>query len=94
VPTELEPNELLLRCSCGDRMEHVVWVIHDKDDPEHPCWYVMTSLDRRFGFWRRLWTGIRYTFRPGKLRYYGYSETVLQNADMDALVAFVQKERC
>lgn len=93
MPTELEPNELLIRCSCGVSVEHVVWIIHDRDDPEHECWYLMTSLDRRFGFWRRLFTGIKYAFRPGRLRYYGYAEVVLRNEDADAIAAFIAKQR-
>ena len=93
MSTEIRDHEFLMRCNCGDRMEHVAWLIHDVDPKHGDDWFLMTSLDRRFGFWRRLWTGLRYAFRPRSLRYYGYSELVLTDADVDGLAEFIRRRR-
>jgi hypothetical protein len=92
----LEDNEFLMRCSCGDRVLHVAWLVHEPDDDlgyDTGSWYLYTSLDVTLGFWRRLWISMRYVFQPRTLRYFGYSELVLRNEDVDALVAFILKHR-
>lgn len=94
MPTDVKDDELLLRCACGNLSSHVAWLIHDKEGrPEHDTWLLFTSLDPRFGFWRRALTALRYIIKPTRLRYYGYAELVLYNDDADALVNFIQKNR-
>lgn len=101
MPTQIADNEFLMRCACGDRAEHIAWLIHEPDNTmggqklkgEHDDWYLFTSLDLRFGFWRRLWVGLKYIFRPTKLRYYGYSELVLRTQDVADLEDFIMRRR-
>lgn len=100
MTTGIDDNEFLMRCSCGDHIEHVAWLIHEPDDSrgnnlkgEQDDWYLMTSLDPNFGFWRRLWTGLKYAYRPRLLRYSGYSELVLRNEDVDRLSEFIRQRR-
>ncbi len=100
MPTQLDDNEFLMKCACGDRLGHVAWLIYEPEESRSAnlkgCeddWYLMTSLDHRFGFWKRLWTGLRYVFKPTRLHYHGYAELVLRNEDADALAAFIIKKR-
>lgn len=103
MAVDVAENELLLRCACGDRMAHVAWLIHEPDDSlgnnlkgEQDDWYLMIGLDCRFGFWRRLWTSLKYAFWPSSLtamRYHGYSELVLRNEDIDRLNEFIVTRR-
>lgn len=100
MPTEINDNEFLLRCSCGERMEHVAWLVHEEFESrsanlkgEDDDWYLMTGLDLRFGFWKRAWVAARYIFKPRSLRYFGYAELVLRNADVDKLAEFICRRR-
>jgi hypothetical protein len=100
MATNLKDNEFLLRCSCGDRIEHTAWLIHEPDESrgnnlkgEDDDWYLMSGLELSFGFWRRLWVGFRYVFLPSSINYYGYAELVLRNEDVDALAAFIKRRR-
>jgi hypothetical protein len=100
MPINLEDNELLLRCACGDRTEHVAWLIHEPDDSrgnnlkgEHDDWYLHVALDPRRNIWERLWLAIKYVWQPWKTYYIGYAEIVLKNEDIDALMEFVVARR-
>lgn len=100
MPTQIDDNEFLLKCACGDRIQHVAWLIHDPNDPRgnnlkgyDDDWYLITALDRNISFWRRILTAIKYIFRPKNLRFYGYSELVLRNEDVDRLAEFITQRR-
>lgn len=95
MPTEIEPNELLIRCTCGDRIAHVAWLIHNIEETnrQFDSWYLMLSMDPCFGFWRRLKTAASYLFRPRNHRWAGYAELVLRDADVDAMAEFVCRRR-
>lgn len=95
VDQGIDENELSIRCTCGDRMQHTAILVYnpsgDVDMPDD--WFLMVSLDRRFGFWRRFTTALRYLFRPMTLRYGGYAELVLTNEDAEKIAVFICKKR-
>jgi hypothetical protein len=97
MPTQVAKNEFLMRCSCGDRVEHVAWLIHEDDrgnnlKGEHDDWYLMAALEPRFAFWQRLSVAFRYLFRM-RVGYWGYVEIVLRNQDVDDLAGFITSRR-
>lgn len=99
MTTGIEANEFMMRCSCGDRVEHVAWLIHEPDDSrennlkgEFDDWYLMLALCPRYSFWQRLSVAFRYLFRL-EVKYWGYVELVLRNKDMDALAEFICRRR-
>lgn len=92
-------NEIQMRCSCGDRINHVAWLIHEPDDSrgnnlkgEHDDWYLMMALEPRFEFWRRAVIAFRYLFGL-QVQYWGYAELVLRTEDIAALEDFIAKRR-
>lgn len=99
MTTGIADNEFLLRCSCGSKIEHVAWLIHERDDsPGNNLkavgddWYLMAALEPRFSFWQRLSVAFRYLFGM-KVGYWGYVELVLRDRDVDDLVAFIVARR-
>lgn len=97
--TGIEDNEFLLRCACGDRVEHVAWLIHEPDDSrgnklkgEHDDWYLMVALEPRFSFSQRLSVAFRYLFKF-KVGYWGYVELVLRTQDIADLEEFIARRR-
>jgi hypothetical protein len=95
VPTKLEDHEFLMRCSCGDRIEHVAWLVHDQEEgqPRFDSWYLMLAMDPGFSFWRRLKTAVSYLLRPHNHRWAGYAELVLRNEDIAELEEFIFRRR-
>jgi hypothetical protein len=98
VPTGIKDNEFLLRCACGDRTEHVAWLIHDPDAcsglrGEHDDWYLHVALDPRRNVWRRLWLAAKYVWQPWRTRYIGYAELVLRTDDIAELEEFISRRR-
>lgn len=99
MTTQVAENEFLMRCSCGDRMEHVAWLIHEPDDSRDnnlkavgDDWYLMAALEPRFGFWKRLSVAFRYLFKL-KVGYWGYVELVLRDQDIADLEDFIARRR-
>lgn len=97
--TNIADNEFLMRCSCGDRMEHVAWLIHEPDNSRgnnlkgvDDDWYLMMALEPRFSFWQRLCVAFRYLLRL-RVGYWGYVELVLRDRDMADLEDFIIRRR-
>ena len=100
VGTDLNENEFLLRCACGDRTEHVAWLIYEADDSRGnnlkgggDDWYLHVALDPRRNIFRRLWLALKYVWQPWKTYYVGYAELVLRNEDIDKLQEFIVTRR-
>ena len=100
MPTQIEPNEFLLRCACGDRTEHVAWLIHEANDSRgnklkgiEDDWYLHIALDPHRSILKRFWLAMKYVWQPWKTYYIGYAELVLRNEDVDRLAEFITKIR-
>lgn len=96
MPTNLDDNELLLRCSCGSK-EHIAWLTYEPEfsrgnnlKEAEDDWYLAIGLDR-FGFWKRQRIAFNYLFRPHANRFGAYIELVLKNDDVDKLADFITR---
>ena len=77
-------KEKYIKCSCGT-VEHTLQFVWE-ENPEWPEIYISTFL-ARFGFFKRLWYGIKYIF--GFRSKYGYfEETILDYKKVKELKEF------
>lgn len=98
MPTNLDENEILLRCACL-ASDHIAFLRHEPDDSrgnnlkgEHDDWYLSVVLDH-FGFWKRIPMAFRYIFAPRTIKYGMTAELVLRNEDVDRLCEFIVTRR-
>lgn len=89
-----------MRCACGDRTEHVAWLIHEPTERrgnnlkgEHDDWYLHIALDPCRSIWGRLWLAAKYVWQPWKTYYIGYAELVLRTQDIADLEDFICRRR-
>lgn len=73
-------NEILLLCDCSSA-EHQLIVRWDNDDKEV---YVNVHLANVYGFWKRLWYGLKYAFGH-KSKYGAFDEIILRKEDANNL---------
>jgi hypothetical protein len=73
-------NEILLLCDCSST-EHQLIVRWDNDDNEV---FVSVHLANYAGFWKRLWSGLKYVFGY-KSCYGAFDEVILRKEDADRL---------
>lgn len=83
------PKTFLLLCDCG-RAEHQAILTYWPDEEELPeqLIYVQIHLRAWEGFFRRLWTGLRYAFGH-RSRYGDWDEIVLNKATVLELQKFI-----
>ena len=81
-------NEILLLCDCSSA-EHQLIVRWDNDDKEV---YVNVHLANMYGFWQRLWHGLKYAFGH-KSKYGAFDEIILRKEDADNLQKVVNHLR-
>ena len=81
-------NEILLLCDCSSA-EHQLIVRWDNDDKEV---YVNVHLANMYGFWQRLWHGLKYAFGY-KSRYGAFDGVILRKEDANNLQKVVNHLR-
>lgn len=73
-------DEYVYICKCHS-YEHQIGFSHDTEDK---TMYVSPHLCTNYGFWRRLWVGLRYTFGY-KSRYGAWDEVIFEENDIIGL---------
>lgn len=77
-----------LECNCS-ATEHMIRLAHWSDDKDI---YIDVALNHYFGFWKRLWYGIKY-IKGDKSRYGYFSETVADVATLKTIIEAIEKEK-
>ena len=82
-------------CSC-DSDEHLLRFTYFVDPTDEiidePELYLNVFLDTRYGFWKRLWMGLKYAFGY-KCKYGHFGSWIMKPEDLDRLEALLAKYR-
>lgn len=79
-------NQQYFECDCSD-FDHIFRISYFKDDQDYL--YLHIHL-RRHGFFRRMWTAIKYVFGHGS-KYGDFDEILLSKDTSKELIAIIQK---
>jgi len=97
MPTIINKDEIILRCACGDKMDHFATLIYEPWDDqgnnikgEHDDWYLTVRLDK-FHFWKRLKVAWKYLW--GIETNFEYIEMALRNQDMADIAKWIEDKK-
>jgi len=88
-------DELIIRCSCGDKMSHFATLIYEPWEDrgnniksEHDDWYLSVALET-FSFWKRLKLAWNYMWNKST-PYGNFIEIVLTNQDVKDIADWIK----
>jgi hypothetical protein len=76
-------EKFYIDCSCHGP-NHMIRFQHDNE-----FLYIDTQLSSKFGFWKRLWIGLKYIFNLGSDSYYNWNDTLLRKEEVKPLSDFI-----
>lgn len=84
----MSKHEDLILCECSST-DHQLLFLYD-DDPNWDRVYVHFHLSPDYGFWKRLWRGIKYAFGY-RSRYGDFDEIILRPDDAEKFQKIADK---
>lgn len=79
-------NKVYLECSCSSKDHVVCLTTVSWEDEDPPTLYLNMQMRPEYGFFRRVWTAIRYILKSTPCEYGCWNETIISPEEAQKLI--------